>query len=324
MVMEKKETIFAIVYAIVAATLYAISVPCSKVLLKNEPPVFMAGLLYVGAGFGVGFMWLFHKKNEKINERLVRQDLPYVVGMVVLDIAAPNFLMTGVKYGTSSNASLLGNFEIVATALIARLIFKECVSFRLWIAILLITISSIILTYDGVDEVGFSIGSLFVLCATVCWGLENNCTRKISEKSTYQIVTIKGLCSGVGAMIVALSIGESPFSYQYIPVVLLLGFVAYGLSIFSYIRAQKKLGAAKTGAYYSIAPFIGAFFAFVFLDEPLSMQYVLALLVMIVGTVFIVYDTLARSHSHEHSHIHNNVTHSHSHDHFSEVDVHDH
>lgn len=125
-------------------------------------------------------------------------------------------------------------------------------------------------------------------------------------------------------MIVALSIGESPFSYQYIPVVLLLGFVAYGLSIFSYIRAQKKLGAAKTGAYYSIAPFIGAFFAFVFLDEPLSMQYVLALLVMIVGTVFIVYDTLARSHSHEHSHIHNNVTHSHSHDHFSEVDVHNH
>lgn len=332
--MNKKETVIAVVYALAAAALYAINVPCSKMLLTEVPPVFMAGLLYLGAGIGVGLLWLFHHKNENPNERLDKSDLPYTIGMVVLDIAAPIFLMTGIKYGTSSNASLLGNFEIVATALIALLIFKERVSWRLWTAIFLITVSSMILTYDGTDGFGFSIGSVLVLCATACWGLENNCTRRISEKSTYQIVTIKGLCSGIGAMVVAVVVGENLFALKYIPVVLLLGFVAYGLSIFTYIRAQKTLGAAKTSAYYSIAPFIGAFLAFVFLGEALSAQYVVALLVMIVGTLFIVYDTLVRSHTHEHSHtfthIHNGVahahtiTHTHKHNHISNDDIHVH
>lgn len=332
--MNKKETFIAVVYALAAAALYAINIPCSKMLLTEVPPVFMAGLLYLGAGIGVGLLWLFHHKNENPNERLDKSDLPYTIGMVVLDIAAPIFLMTGIKYGTSSNASLLGNFEIVATALIALLIFKEHVSWRLWTAIFLITVSSMILTYDGTDGLGFSIGSALVLCATVCWGLENNCTRRISEKSTYQIVTIKGLCSGIGAMVVAVAIEENFYALKYIPVVLLLGFVAYGLSIFTYIRAQKTLGAAKTSAYYSIAPFIGAFLAFVFLGEALSAQYVVALLMMIVGTLFIVYDTLVRSHTHEHSHtfthIHNGVahvhtiTHTHKHNHISNDDIHEH
>lgn len=332
--MNKKETIIAVIYALAAAALYAINVPCSKMLLTEVPPVFMASLLYLGAGIGVGLLWLFHHKNENPNEHLDKSDLPYTIGMVVLDIAAPIFLMTGIKYGTSSNASLLGNFEIVATALIALLIFKERVSWRLWAAIFLITVSSMILTYDGTDGFGFSIGSIFVLCATACWGLENNCTRRISEKSTYQIVTIKGLCSGIGALVVAVVVGENFFALKYIPVVLLLGFVAYGLSIFTYIRAQKTLGAAKTSAYYSIAPFIGAFLAFAFLGEALSAQYVVALLVMIVGTLFIVYDTLARSHTHEHqhtfTHMHNGIahshtiTHTHKHNHISNDYIHEH
>lgn len=147
----------------------------------------------------------------------------------------------------------------------------------------------------------FSIGSLFVLGATLCWGLENNCTRKISEKSTYQIVSIKGLCSGAGSLDLSFIIGKTKFILQYIPFALLLGFVAYVLSIFTYIRAQKVIGAEKTSSYYSIAPFIGVFLAFILQHEKLSTQYFIALLVMIVGTAFVVYDTLIRAHQHDHS-----------------------
>lgn len=133
--------------------------------------------------------------------------------------------------------------------MIGVIIFKEKVSGFLWTAIAFITLSSILLTFGGADSFDFSVGSLFVLGATVCWGFENNCTRKISGKSTYQIVTIKGLCSGAGSLIIALAIGERITECVYVLPALLLGFVAYGLSIFTYIRAQKTLGAAKTSAY---------------------------------------------------------------------------
>ena len=129
--------IIAIIYAIAAACFYALNVPCSKILLSELSPVFLAGLLYIGAGFGVGFMYLFNFKKEEKTQRLNKSDLPYTVGMVLLDIIAPILLMLGVKYGTSGNASLLGNFEIVATTLIAMLIFREKVTWRLWLAIFL-------------------------------------------------------------------------------------------------------------------------------------------------------------------------------------------
>ena len=191
---------------------------------------------------------------------------------------------------SSANASLLGNFEIVATTVIALMIFKEKVSRKLWAAIGLITLSSIILSFGGEDSFSFSVGSLFVLGATACWGLENNCTRSISEKSTYQIVTIKGLCSGTGSLIIALAIGEKLPDMNYILPVVLLGFVAYGLSIFTYIRAQTTLGAAKTSAYYAIAPFVGAFLSFILLKEPLTFAYAVALSIMIIGSAFVVAD----------------------------------
>ena len=121
----KNNNISAIIYAIAAAVFYALNVPCSKLLLGHIPPTFMAGLLYLGAGIGVGIMYLFHRKKEKPEERLNRKDLPYTVGMVLLDIIAPILLMIGISIGTSANASLLGNFEIAATTVIALVIFKE-------------------------------------------------------------------------------------------------------------------------------------------------------------------------------------------------------
>ena len=292
----KSRDLTAIGYALAAAVFYALNVPCSKLLLENVAPTFMAAFLYLGAGIGVGVMYLFHHKKEKRTERLSKKDMPYTVGMVLLDILAPILLMIGVKLGTSANASLLGNFEIVATTIIALLIFREKVSGKLWAAIGLITLSSIILSFSGADSFSFSVGSLFVLGATACWGLENNCTRSISDKSTYQIVTIKGFGSGMGSLVIALVMGETFPDTGYILLVLLLGFVAYGLSIFTYIRAQKTLGAAKTSAFYAVAPFVGAFLSFLILKESLTVAYIVALAVMIAGTVFVVADTLAAQH----------------------------
>lgn len=298
----------AIMFAFLAAVFYAINVPISKVLLQHVGPTTMAALLYLGAGIGIGIMSLFNKKDREKAESLTKAELPYIVGMIVLDIAAPIFLMLGISYGSSANASLLGNFEIVATTVIALILFKEAVTKRLWLAIGLITLSSILLSFEGTDSFHFSYGSLLVIMATVCWGLENNCTRELSSKSTYQIVMLKGLCSGLGALVIALIKRESFPGIGYIAIALALGFVAYGLSIFMYVRAQNVLGAAKTSAYYAVNPLIGALLAFVFLSESLSWMYVIALIVMVFGSALVVVDTFIRQHDHEHQHT---FTHSH-------------
>ena len=304
----EKNKLKAIMFAFLAAVFYAINVPISKVLLQHVGPTTMAALLYLGAGIGIGMMSLFNKKDREKAESLTKAELPYIVGMIVLDIAAPIFLMLGISYGSSANASLLGNFEIVATTVIALILFKEAVTKRLWLAIGLITLSSILLSFEGTDSFHFSYGSLLVIMATVCWGLENNCTRELSSKSTYQIVMLKGLCSGLGALVIALIKKESFPGIGYIAIALALGFVAYGLSIFMYVRAQNVLGAAKTSAYYAVNPLIGALLAFVFLSESLSWMYVIALIVMVIGSALVVVDTFIRQHDHEHQHT---FTHSH-------------
>jgi drug/metabolite transporter (DMT)-like permease len=316
----------AILYAFLAAVFYAVNVPVSKILLREAGPATMAALLYLGAGTGIGILSLLNKKDREKSEPLSRKDLPFVIGMIVLDIAAPIFLMLGVSMGSSANASLLGNFEIVATTVIALFIFKEAVTKRLWAAIALITLSSIMLSFEGTDSFRFSYGSLFVLAATVCWGFENNCTRNISSKNTYEIVVLKGVFSGLGSLIIAFIKGEAMPGLVYIAAALLLGFVAYGLSIFLYVRAQNVLGAAKTSAYYAAAPFAGAFLSFVFLRERLSWMYLAALAVMIAGSALVVADTLIRNHVHAHQHtfVHTHdgsththtVTHTHGHDHY--------
>jgi len=311
----KDSRIKAIILAFLAALFYAVNVPCSKVLLRDVAPTFMASFLYIGAGLGVGIMYLFHFRKEQPSEKLEKTDIPYTIGMVVLDIIAPILLMMGIRTGSAANASLLGNFEIVATTVIAFMVFKEKVSWRLWIAIVLVTVSSVILSFGGTDSMDFSMGSLLVIGATVCWGIENNCTKKISGKSTYQIVTIKGLSSGMGSFIVALVLKESLPGAKNIALILVLGFVAYGLSIFTYVRAQNTLGAAKTSAYYATAPFVGVLLSVLFLKEQVTFMFIIALSVMIAGTALIIYETLIHSHTHLHrhyvTHTHDGTTHTH-------------
>jgi drug/metabolite transporter (DMT)-like permease len=204
--------------------------------------------------------------------------------MVALDIAAPIFLMIGLKRTTAANASLLNNFEIVATSLIALFVFKEKIGKRLWIAIGLITLSSILLSVEDASSFQFSFGSLFVLAACICWGLENNCTRCLSKSDPLEIVVIKGFGSGIGSVIIGLVVGETLPLFGDILKILLLGFVAYGLSIYFYVYAQRDLGAAKTSAYYAIAPFIGVALSFIIFREIPGVLFFIALAIMIAGT----------------------------------------
>lgn len=298
-------------YAILAALLYGISSPLSKLLLLEIPPTLMAALLYLGAGMGMLGINLYQvlMKHEKREAKMTAKEMPYIIGMIGLDIAAPIFLMIGLTLTTSSNASLLNNFEIVATTLIALFIFKETVGKRMWIAITLITLSSMLLSLNDVSSLSFSMGSVFVLLACISWGFENNCTRMLSLKDPLQIVVVKGFGSGIGALIICFAIKEFSFNVMYIALALLLGFVAYGMSIFLYIKAQRELGAARTSAFYATAPFIGVILSWIILKEPVTLTFMAALTIMLIGTYFAV------SEDHRHSHLHFEETHEHKHNH---------
>lgn len=281
----KKTTATGIMLALLAAALYAVNSPFSKLLLDYMPSTLMAGFLYVGAGLGMGVIAVIRKvrKTERVEEKITKADLPYTVAMIVLDIAAPIFLLLGLSYTTAANASLLNNFEIVATALIALMIFKEKISRRLWFGISFVTVSCAILSVEDLASFKFSTGSLFILLACVCWGVENNCTRKLSSKDPLEIVLLKGIFSGFGSLAIGLCVGERVTALWSVFAVLGVGFVAYGLSIFFYVYAQRKLGAARTSAYYAIAPFIGALLSLIIFRDVPHYTYFIALGLMVVG-----------------------------------------
>lgn len=287
----------AIFYAVLAAALYAISSPVSKLLLVEVPPTMMAALLYLGAGIGMSLIAFYRYKRGKLKEEmnLTRKELPYTLGMIILDILAPIFLMVGLTMTTPATVSLLNNFEIVATSLIALFIFKEFITKRLWVAIGLITVSSILLSVEDFSNLSFSFGSLLVLLASISWGFENNLTRKLSVKDPLQVVILKGFGSGLGSLLISLALKETTTNILYIALTLLLGFVAYGMSIYLYVYAQRHLGAAKTSAYYAVAPFIGAALSLlIFLEIP-SLTFIIALLIMIIGTYFASTDARSES-----------------------------
>ena len=272
----------AIFHAVWAAALYAVSIPFSKLLLAHVPPTLLAALLYIGAGVGMAVLGAVRRSRSE--EPLRRADAPYAVAMVVLDIVAPVLLMLGLKHSPATSASLLNNFEIVATAIIALMVFGEAVGKRLWAAIALITLSSILLTMDTAEGLTFSLGSLLVLGATICWGIENNCTRQIADRDPLQIVKVKGLGSGLGALVVALVIGEELVALPWMLATMVIGFVAYGLSIYYYTYAQRIIGAARTSAYYAIAPFIGVLLSMLILGERPGNTFFVALAIMLIGT----------------------------------------
>ncbi len=286
--MKKKNQNLSILLAVLAAALYAVSTPVSKLMLQVVPPTMVAAFLYLGAGIGVGVMMIVRKErmHPSTEERLHKKDIPFTVAMVVLDIVAPILMMYGLKTCSAANTSLLNNFEIVATAIIALLFFSETIGIRLWLAIAFVTVASILLSLDDSnigEALSFSSGSLLILGATVCWGLENNCTRQIADRDPMEIVTIKGFGSGLGALAFAFAVGEHLPDFQHIAIILLLGYVAYGLSIYCYTYAQRGIGAAKTSTYYALAPFIGALLSILLLGEPVTMLFIVASVIMAFG-----------------------------------------
>lgn len=274
-----------IAFALLAAALYALNAPLSKILLAYMPPTLMAGFLYIGAGAGMLVIALARRLQNRTGreERLTKAELPYTVAMILLDIAAPILLMTGLNATTAANASLLNNFEIVATAVIALVVFREKISPRLWSGILFVTLSCMILSFEDISSLRFSCGSLLVLLAAVCWGFENNCTRMISSKDPLQIVLLKGVFSGLGSIIIGLCVGERITAPWSVLAVCAVGFVAYGLSIYFYVYAQRLLGAARTSAYYAVAPFIAAIFSLLIFKELPTVSYYVSLVFMAIG-----------------------------------------
>lgn len=302
---------FTIGQAILAAALFGMSAPFSKLLLQELSPYLMSSLLYLGAGLGMLLVYIlrFRFQKEHKEAKLSREELPYVVMMILLDIAAPIFLMLGLLSTTSSTASLLNNFEIVATSIIALIVFREAIGKRLWLSICLITMSSVILSVTDIGNLSFSLGSVLVLLACLCWGLENNCTRKLSIKDPMQIVIIKGIFSGLGALLIAYFSRTITINLPYILMALLLGFFAYGMSIFFYVSAQRHLGAARTSTYYAVAPFIGVGISLLVFKEPITPSFITASIVMLTGTYFAVVE------KHEHIHTHEFLQHEHRHSH---------
>lgn len=315
-----RNTTTAVFLAVFAAALYGISSPVSKLLLKEIPSTLMASLLYIGAGLGALLINTVRRfnKGEQLEARLTKLEMPYVLGMISLDIAAPISLMAGLSMTTAANASLLNNFEIVATSIIALLVFKEAIGKRMWAAISLITMATMILSVEDISSFSFSIGSVFVIIACICWGLENNCTRMLSLKDPLQIVVLKGFGSGIGALIIAVALKQYSINSLYITTALFLGAVSYGLGIYLYIMAQRELGAARTSAYYAVAPFIGVFLSTIMFEQKFTLSFIIALVIMITGAYFAAYE------HHKHAHMHGEITHEHRHNHKDNHHTHKH
>ena len=252
-------------------------------LSAQIPSAVLGGLLYLGAGVGL-FITTFIK-HSNVELKLTKKDLPFVIAMVLLDIFAIIFLMFGISKTIAANVSLLSNFELVATSIVACIFFKEFLSKRMWLVVLLITIACSILTFEGRESFVFNTGSIFVLLSALCWGIENNCTRMLSVKDTRQITIIKGVFSGLGCLLVSQIVGSYIPEIKYVVSALLLGFFSYGISVCFYIYAQRFLGAVKTASYYSTTPFFGVIFCFLLLGDKPHFQFYIALIIMIIASV---------------------------------------
>ena len=276
----------SVVYAILAAVFYGFSIPFSKPLLATLSPLLLAALLYLGAGIGV---WVLRRFRPLATPVAVRHtDHWAMLGMVVLDVIAPILLLMGLTSSPAASASLLNNFEIVATTVIAMALFREKVHPSVRWAIAIMTVSSVILSVEDWSALHFAWGSVLILGATVAWGLENNLTRQLSHRDPLQIVIIKGVGSGLGSLVLASVGGLGNPSLWTIALALALGFVAYGLSIAFYVRAQRDLGAAKTSAYYAVAPFIGMVVGWILFEDALLPSFWIALGLMAWGTVLLI------------------------------------
>ncbi|VTU01446.1 membrane protein : Transporter of the DMT superfamily OS=Janthinobacterium sp. (strain Marseille) GN=cnrT PE=4 SV=1: EamA: EamA [Gemmataceae bacterium] len=303
-----------VVYALAAAALFGASTPFAKVLVGQVDPVLLAGLLYLGSGCGLfawDRLWLRRKGHRPSEASLRRADVPWLAGAVLFGgVVAPVLLMTGLAATPASTASLLLNMEGVLTALLAWFVFRENFDRRIALGMAAITAGGVLLSWEGGSEVGIPLGAFAVAGACLAWAIDNNLTRKVSAGDPMQIAAIKGLVAGTVNVGVALVRGAEVPDFWTVAACGIVGLAGYGVSLTLFVLALRNLGTARTGAYFSVAPFVGAVISLALLGDRPTVTFFLAAALMGVG----VWLHLTERHEHEHEHEAMSHDHTHVHD----------
>jgi drug/metabolite transporter (DMT)-like permease len=310
----------AIVFALLAAALFGASTPLAKALIGEVAPLVLAGLLYLGSGIGL-VVWLFFRTLFRMprEEAMLRMpDLPWLAGSVIAGgIAGPALFMFGLAATDAASASLLLNLEAVFTAALAWIAFRENVDTRVFLGMLAIVAGGVVLSWPQSLERGSLTGPLLIAAACLAWALDNNLTRRISGGDPVVIAAAKGLCAGAATLALGLAYGGALPGVAISAAAGAVGLVGYGISLVLFILALRDLGAARTGAYFSVAPFFGAALALALFGAPASLAFWVAGALMALGA------WLHLTERHEHDHVHEATEHEHSHAH-DEHHRHDH
>ena len=303
-----------IIYALLAAAAFGASTPFSKILVGAVAPIELAGLLYLGSGLGL-LAWfvvrsLASRNDHSASNRLKRADIPWLAGAILFGgIAGPVLLMYGLTRIPGSYASLLLNMEGVLTSLLAWFVFKENFDRRIFIGMMLIVCGGGVLGWEQRPPAGVPWGAVAIVGACLCWGIDNNLTRKVSASDAVQIAGIKGLVAGVVNLSIALALGISMPPARTILLAGVVGFCGYGLSLVLFVLALRNLGTARTGAYFSAAPFVGAVVSLPLLGETPGAGFWLGSTLMTAGILLHLTET------HAHRHVHEPMEHAHEHGH---------
>lgn len=293
--------------SLAAALLFGAGTPLAKLLLAQASPWLLAALLYLGSGLGLA---LLRRVRRAPAVRLPRAERKWLAGAIVAGgIAGPVLLMLGLAGMPASAASLLLNAEAVFTALLAWFVFRENFDRRIALGMLAIVAGGLVLAWPGQMAWPHWRPALYVTAACLAWAIDNNFTRKVSLSDASWIATVKGLAAGVTNLAIALAFGAAWPPAQVVAGAALVGFASYGASLALFVVGLRELGTARTGAYFSVAPFFGALLALVLLGEPLTMPLLAAGALMAVGVA------LHLSERHEHPHRHDAVEHAHDHVH---------
>jgi drug/metabolite transporter (DMT)-like permease len=300
----------SIAYALLAAALFGASTPFAKLLIGEHSPVLLAGLLYLGSGIGLALARLIRDRGWRPSD-LTRSEWPWLMGAIIFGgVLGPVALLFGLTYTSGSTASLLLNLEAVLTAVIAWVIFKENADRRIVLGMAAIVAGGVVLSFSGTgaDSAGW-IGPLAITAACLCWAIDNNLTRRVSASDALFIATCKGLIAGTVNAALALSLGAALPGMIETGATMSVGLLGYGVSLVLFVLALRGLGTARTGAYFSTAPFFGAAVALVLLDEPTSPAFWIAAGLMAGGV------WLHLTEVHDHEHVHEPMEHAHTHVH---------
>src|SRR5215218_4549048 len=305
--------------ALLAALLFGASTPLAKGLLASVPPQVLAGLLYLGSGLGLGLLWLWRRRIGKAGQAaLTRRDLPWLVGAIAFGgVLGPLLLLLGLSQTPASAASLLLNLEGVFTAVLAWVVFRENVDRRIAFGMLAIVAGGVLLAWQGRLEWGGVSGPLLIAVACLCWAIDNNLTQKVSASDPLQIAALKGATAGTVNLAIGVSFSGSLPDLPRIGGALVLGFFGYGLSLVLFILALRSLGTARTGAYFSTAPFVGAILSVLIWHEHVSVTLLAAGGLMVLGLWLHLTERHIHAHTHQllsHAHLHtHDAHHQHSH-----------